>query len=125
MKLLRTSIPYYSIAILLILVRLVLDIPSLGRSFWTDEVWLANSIVSPSLTQLFYPDAWLQTTAPLFLLLARGTRFIADISETALRIMPYLMAVFAALGFTILARRVLQPPAAILAMALFFSRLNF
>ncbi|MCX6611904.1 MAG: glycosyltransferase family 39 protein, partial [Acidobacteria bacterium] len=120
MKFIKSPAFYYAIVILLILIRLIFDIPSLGRSFWTDEVWVANSIVSPSLSQLFYPDTWLQTTAPLFLLLVRATSLVAGISETALRLVPYLMAILAALGFAILVRRVLQPAAAILATALFF-----
>ena len=120
MKFIQSPALYYSSALVLILIRLLLDIPVMGRSFWTDEVWVANSIVSPSLHQLFYPEAWLQTTAPLFLLLVRGTTMLAGISEIALRLIPYLMAVVAAIGFSILARRLLQAPAAILATALFF-----
>ncbi len=120
MKFIQSPVPYYSLASLLILIRLILDIPALGRSFWTDEVWVANSIASPSLKQLFYPEAWLQTTAPLFLLLVRGATMLAGISEISLRLIPYLMAALAAIGFSILARRLLQTPAAILATALFF-----
>ena len=115
----RSPVFIFGSVVAVILIRMVVDIPALGRSFWTDEAWVANSIVSPSLQQLFYPDAWLQTTAPLFLLLARTTMLFGGISETALRFVPYLMSVVAALGFALFARRTLHSSTAILATALF------
>ena len=42
-----------------------------GKSLWTGEAWVANSVLSDSLAQMFHYDAWLQTTPPLFLLLVR------------------------------------------------------
>lgn len=119
MNFLRSSIFLFAAVILLIFGRLPFDIPALRVSFWTDEAWVANSIVSPSFNQLFYPDAWLQTTAPLFLLLVRATMLFAGISETALRFIPYLMSILAVLGFALFARRLLHSSTAILATALF------
>ena len=91
----------------------------LGRSLWTDEVWVANSVVSNSLQQLFYPESWLQTTAPLFLLLVRATSLLFGPGEVALRLIPSLMGILAALSFLLLAHRLLHRGPALLASTLF------
>jgi hypothetical protein len=51
---------------------LVLGLYGIGRSLWLDEAWVANSINAPALGGMFHYPNWLQTSPPLFLLLARG-----------------------------------------------------
>ncbi len=98
---------------------LAIRVTGLGRSLWTDEVWVANSVVSNSLQHLFYPESWLQTTAPLFLLLVRATSLLFGPGEVALRLIPSLMGILAALGFLLFAHRLLLRGPALLASTLF------
>lgn len=98
---------------------LAIRVTGLSRSLWTDEVWVANSIISSSLQQLFYPETWLQTTAPLFLLLVRATSLLFGPSELSLRLIPSLMGILATLGFLLFAHRLFLRGPALLASTLF------
>ena len=54
-------------AILFVLIiGVVSRIVHVNWSFWLDESWVANSVSSDSLSQMFYYDSWLQTSPPSF-----------------------------------------------------------
>jgi hypothetical protein len=101
----------------LLALTLVLGLYGIERSLWLDEAWAANSVNAPTLGGMFYYPNWLQTSPPLFLLLARGAVKIFGLSTVVLRSVPLflsLVAVWAMLGA---ARRMVSPSWAVLATA--------
>jgi hypothetical protein len=91
----------------------------LARSLWLDEAWVANSVLEPELRAMFRPEAWLQTTPPLLLLLVRGAVALGGESNVAFRSVPALFSLTALGLFAALALRWLRRPAALAALALF------
>ncbi len=67
---------------------------------------------------MFRYSGWLQTTPPLFLLLARGIVRFFGLSNTSLRLVPLAFAVSAAACMLAVARRVVSPAFAVVATAL-------
>ena len=97
---------------------IALRLVGLGRSAWLDEAWVANSVGALTWSGMFYYDAWLQTSPPLFLLLERATVSVVGLSVVALRLMP-LAAGLAAMALMFpLSRRLLAPRFALLAWSL-------
>jgi hypothetical protein len=90
-----------------------------NRSFWLDEAWVANSVLEPSIRAMFFYGAWLQTTPPLFLLLARAAVSVIGLSHLSLRLIPLLSGIGAIVAMFLLARRVAWKPFAIVAWAVF------
>jgi len=97
---------------------LVLGVYGIGRSLWLDEAWVANSVNAPTLGGMFYYPNWLQTSPPLFLLLARTAISIFGLSTVVLRSVPLLLSVLAVWAMLAAARRVVSPPFAVLATAI-------
>ena len=102
---------------ILLLAVLALGIYGMGRSLWLDEAWVANSIQEPSLAAMFDYPGWLQTSPPLFLLLARASVRVLGASNVAFRVVPLLLALAAAAGMLAVSRRLLRPSLALLATA--------
>src|SRR5271166_318244 len=69
------------------------------RSLYRDEAWVVNSVLAPTLRGMFFYEKWLQTSPPLFLLLARGAVKLFGTSEIALRLVPWLAAAFSVFLF--------------------------
>lgn len=65
----------------------------------------------------YYPD-WLQTSPPLFLLLARGAVDVFGLSNTALRLVPLVLSVVGIAAMFAAAQRLLSLPFALLATTL-------
>src|ERR1044071_3188104 len=80
-------------AILIVLGALIVRLPSLDRSLWQDETWVANSILAESWQDMFYYDAWSQSTPPLFLAIVRAIVSMAGPSDLAFKSWPLAMAV--------------------------------
>jgi len=74
-------------------------------SLWLDESWVANSVLSDSLTQMFYYPPWLQTSPPLFLLLVRYTVKMFGLSHATLRAVPILLSILSMFILALLARQ--------------------
>jgi hypothetical protein len=85
---------------------------------WLDEAWVANSVLAPSLSGMFYYPDWLQSTPPFFLLLTRAAVHIFGVSNVSFRIVPLGFSLIAAASMVALARRLLSPPFAALSCAL-------
>ncbi len=85
---------------------------------WLDEAWVANSVLAPSLSGMFYYPEWLQSTPPLFLLLTRAAVSVFGISSVSFRLVPLAFALIAVAGMIAVTRRLLSPPFAALACAL-------
>lgn len=101
----------------LLLSTLALGVFGIRRSLWLDEAWVANSLLAPTLSGMFYYPEWLQSTPPLFLLLARAAVHEFGVSNAAFRAVPLAFAVAAVAGMIGLTRRFLSPPFAALACA--------
>jgi len=97
---------------------LVLNLDGIGRSLWLDEAWVANSVHQPTLGGMFYYPEWLQTSPPLFLLLARGATNLFEFSTIYLRLIPLLFALLAAVAMLAVARRVVAAPLGLMAATL-------
>ena len=90
----------------------------LDRSLWQDEAWVANSVLADSLAGMFHYDAWLQTSPPLFLLLARAAVSLFGLSNWALRAVPFVSGSLACALTAALAWRLFRPRIALLMTAL-------
>lgn len=92
----------------------------LDRSLWLDESWVANSLLTPTLQQCLFYDAWLQTSPPLFLLLGRIPIALFGASNVTLRMIPFLMTAIAAVFSGLLFKRHLSRPYLLCAFLLLF-----
>src|SRR5579863_949213 len=102
----------------LVLAALALGIYGIDRSLWMDEAWVANSVLAPSLSGMFYYPDWLQSTPPLFLLLTRAAVGLFGVSNSVFRVLPLALALIAIAAMVTVSRRLLSPPFAALACAL-------
>ncbi len=100
-----------------ILVRLVQYL--FNRSLWNDEAALALNIVNRSYSQLLQPLDYDQAAPIGFLFTQKLAIQLFGNNEYALRLFPFLAAVISLFLFYQLAKRCLQPQAAIIALALF------
>jgi hypothetical protein len=97
---------------------LLLGLYGIERSLWLDEAWVANSVREPTLAGMFYYPNWLQTSPPLFLLLARTAIGVFGLSTVALRSVPLLLSLVAITVMLGAARRMVSAPYAVLATAI-------
>jgi hypothetical protein len=111
------TIPVRIAGVGLLLATLALGIFGIGRSLWMDEAWVANSVLAPSLSGMFYYPDWLQTTPPLFLLLTRGVIQALGPSNVAFRLLPLAFALVGVASMMAVARRLVSPPFAVAACA--------
>jgi hypothetical protein len=89
------------------------------RNLWIDEAMLALNIVNRTPAQLFKPLDLNQGAPVGFLLAVKGSISAFGASEWALRLVPFLASLVGLVGFAWLARRLLPPYAALLAVGLF------
>jgi len=101
----------------LLALTLVLGLYGIERSLWLDEAWVANSVNAPTLSGMFYYPNWLQTSPPLFLLLARTAVRVFGLSTVVLRSVPVVLSLLAVWAMLGAARRVVSAPFAVLATA--------
>ena len=97
---------------------LILGLYGIERSLWLDEAWVANSVHAPTLQGMFYYPNWLQTSPPLFLLLARSAIGFFGLTTVVLRSVPLLLSLVAVAAMLAVARSVVSPSYAVLATAI-------
>jgi hypothetical protein len=102
----------------LLLLSLPARFASMKQSLWLDEAWVANSLLEPSLHDVFYEKAWSQSSPPLFLLLERWFMSAAGASEAAMRILPLVASLAGLMVAGTAMRRWLSAPASLLAFTL-------
>jgi hypothetical protein len=90
-----------------------------GRSLWIDEAMLALNLVNRTPAELLAPLDWNQGAPVGFLMASKGAVALFGGSEWALRLVPFLASCAGLIGFAWVARRLLPPGAAVLALALF------
>jgi uncharacterized membrane protein (UPF0136 family) len=79
---------------------------------------VANSVISPSLGGMFFYPGWLQTSPPLFLVLARAATQVFGLSNAALRTVPLVLTLVGLAAMFAAAQRLLSLPFATLATSL-------
>jgi hypothetical protein len=87
-------------------------------SFWRDEAFVVLNVRHLSIWQLVGKLKWDQAAPPLFLWTLRGMRHLFGESELSLRLLALICAIAGLIVFADLARRLLPPPAALLAVGL-------
>jgi Dolichyl-phosphate-mannose-protein mannosyltransferase len=100
-----------------LLISLPARFAGLNSSLWMDEAWVANSLLEPSLRDMFFTKTW----TPLFLLLGRWTISFAGSSDVAFRILPLAAGLTALVLVALALRRWLTMPAALLSLTLIAS----
>ncbi len=75
-----------------------MGLAGIHRSLWLDEAWVANSIHANSLGEMLWGGEWLQTSPPLFLLIARAAVNVFGLSTETLRAVPLLFACIAGIA---------------------------
>jgi hypothetical protein len=113
--------PRTTIALVLVtlgFIALGLGLYGIERSLWLDEAWVANSVLQPTLSGMFYYPDWLQTTPPLFLLLTRAVVHVFGTSNAAFRTAPLGMALAGVVFMMAASRRLVSLPLAALAAGL-------
>ncbi|MBP3960294.1 glycosyltransferase family 39 protein [Gemmata sp. G18] len=89
------------------------------RCLWIDEAMLALNLVDRSPAQLFDKLDYNQGAPVAFLLAAKASISAFGSSAWALRLVPFLASLAGMVAFTVVARRLLPPGAAVFATALF------
>ena len=88
-------------------------------SFWGDEASIVLNVRGKTAAQLLGPLDFQQAAPPLFLLAERGLFRLLGGSELSMRLLPILAGCLAILLFASVARRLLSPWSAAIAVALF------
>lgn len=91
----------------------------LNRSLWIDEAFIALNVIHRSLGHLMDPLSYFQGAPPGFLALEKASVSVLGGGEHALRLWPLLAGLASLPLFLVLARRLLDPVAALLAVAAF------
>lgn len=95
----------------------------LDASLWTDEAWVANSVLTSSVGQMLYYDDWMQSTPPLVLLGMRASVALFGVNELAFRLVPLVGGLISLLLTGILLQRIFSLPLALLGTT--FQGLNY
>jgi len=98
---------------LLILASLPARLVAMRASIWTDEAWVANSILAPSWKEMFYYPGWVQVSPSLFLVLSRLLTKVFGPSEPALRLLPLFAGLLAIPVLAAALRKLFSPAAAL------------
>lgn len=77
----------------------------LHLSLWQDEAWVANSVLEPSLYDMLFYEAWLQTSPPLFLLQVRAVVATLGMANWTFKLIPFVSGLLAWAGLSYLAER--------------------
>jgi 4-amino-4-deoxy-L-arabinose transferase-like glycosyltransferase len=92
-------------------------------SYWHDEAFLVLNITHKTARQLLgpleFPPLPPQAAPPLFLLAQRGIYLVLGGSEWSMRLLPTILGIAALILFALLARRILSPIGATIAVGLF------
>jgi 4-amino-4-deoxy-L-arabinose transferase-like glycosyltransferase len=79
--------------LLIVLSAVALRIRGIGRPFWLDEAWVANSALASSLRDSFQYDTWLQTNPPMFVMAIRIAHKLFGGYEIPFRAVPFAFSV--------------------------------
>jgi hypothetical protein len=100
--------------IALIAIGMLLRLRGSQVSFWMDEAWVANSLLSASWKDVFFYPPWLQTSPPGFLILSKLAVDVLGWSHLAFRSVPLASAAVGLAALAVVSRRALSPLFALL-----------
>lgn len=86
---------------------------------WLDESFLAINLLDKSFADILGPLRFLQAAPPAYLLAAKSAQTLLGDAEWSLRLVPIGASLVSVVLFAYVARRLLAPPAAVLAILLF------
>lgn len=89
-------------------------VQNIHEPLWMDEAWVANSVLEPSMKEMFWYQHWVQSTPPLVLLLLRMASKLFGPGEESLRLVPLLAGLLALLLIARVLRRRFSFPLALL-----------
>ena len=89
-----------------------------NRSFWLDESMLGLNLIDRSAAELRSTLDYVQSAPYGFLLAQKGAIAVLGDSELALRVLPLVASLASLVVFALIARRLLAPAAAVLAVSL-------
>ena len=95
--------------VLIILSAVAARLPGIGRPFWLDEAWVANSALTPSLRESFRYDTWLQTSPPMFVMAIRFAHKLFGGFEIPFRAVPFIFSVASVVLALFLGKRLFGP----------------
>ena len=101
-----------------ILAILYLRLMFMNFNLWLDEAWVANSILSPSVSEMLYYDQIVQTTPPLLLVIVRATVFSLGQSEVSFRVVPWVAGLLSILTTVFILRRIFSFPLVVMGSTL-------
>lgn len=104
---------------LIVVCGIALRAHGMSKSLWLDEAWVANSTLENTLSETLYHSTWVQTSPAGFLVLVRRTNKLLKLSNTSLRVVPFLSGVVALICMAYLSFRLLPPLAATWSATLF------
>jgi uncharacterized membrane protein len=96
-------------SLLIVFSAVVVRIPGIGRPFWLDEAWVANSALASSLRDSFQYDSWLQTNPPMFVMAIRIAHKLFGGSELPFRAVPFAFSVASVVLALCLGKRLFGP----------------
>lgn len=117
----ETRVPLRAVVVGLVALAVGLRLVALlsDRCLWIDEAMLALNLVERTPRGLLQPLDWNQAAPAGFLLLTKSALMAFGAAEWSLRLVPFLASVLGVFGFAWVARRLLPPHAALMAVALF------
>jgi len=95
--------------LLIILSAVAVRLPGIGRPFWLDEAWVANSALTPTLLESFRYDTWLQTSPPMFVMAIRFAHKLFGGFEIPFRAVPFTFSVASVVLALFLGKRLFGP----------------
>jgi hypothetical protein len=95
--------------LLIVLSAVAARLPGIGRPFWLDEAWVANSALAASLRDSFRYDTWLQTNPPMFVVAIRIAHQLFGGSEIPFRVVPFAFSVASVVLALVLGKRLCGP----------------
>jgi len=107
------------LVLLVLCIFLRLQVYAHGRPYWLDEGSLAGNVVDQAPLDFSQPLTGDQLAPFGFLIVVRAVVSILGPSPYVTRLLPLVCGILAVFAFTVLARRILPPGAALVAMALF------
>jgi hypothetical protein len=95
--------------LLIIISAVAVRLPGIGRPFWLDEAWVANSAMASALRDSFRYDTWLQTNPPMFVVAIRIAHQLFGGSEIPFRAVPFAFSVASVVLALFLGKRLCGP----------------
>lgn len=96
-------------AVLLLFAALAARLPGITGDLWLDEAWVANSILAPTWREMFFYPPWLQTTAPLYLIVNRVLVAVLGDANWVFRLLSLCFGVGSVFVAVFLVRRIYSP----------------